>query len=195
MPRNISGGGKATKAVSVVLGLPELKAKVKKLTGALVADEAQKIVGSAAWYASTEVRSAAQGVGVPHEVFANIFSYSKPQTTRSGGAAKVSALTGIRKKGRARPFAVSYAEWNNKNAYSRLRGKGRGKARVFKSGGVVAAGAKVGENLATMWELGTTKQAAKPFFRPAIMRAQTRVMTMLAAGYKALIDKYAAATP
>ena len=54
--------GKTGKQISEVLGLKELKAKVKKLTGALVAQEAQNIVGAAARYAAMEVRHSAESV-------------------------------------------------------------------------------------------------------------------------------------
>lgn len=187
--------GRSGRQISEVLGLKELKEKVKKLQGAMVSDEAQRIVGAGAAHVGAEIRNGARSVKVPHEVFANIFTYSKPQVRLSGRAAKVSALAGIRKRGRSRPFAVSYAEWRNRAAYTRLRGKGRGKSRVFKSGGVLQAGQFVGENLATMWELGTSKQSAKPFFRPAIARVQARVMMMLKDGYSQLIQKYAKANP
>lgn len=198
MPRNVTTGGKAAREVSAVFGLPELKKQVKALQGATVSAEAQSIVGEAARYLSSEIRHGAESVNVPHEVFKNIFSYSKPQTLPSGKAAKVSALAGIRKRGRARPYAVSYAEWKNRFAYTRLRfrsvipGKRYGQKKAV-GAGEVAAGDKVGENLATMWEIGTSKQRAKPFFRPAVERGRSRVVQMIASGYKLLIAKYGGA--
>jgi len=178
--------GRSLKA-SKILGVPELKRKIRALKNDMVAEAAQRVVGEAARYISSEVRYGAESVKVPHEVFKNIFSYSK---LRTQPGAKVSALAGIRKRGRARPYAVSYMEWRNKAAYTRLRWKGRGKTRTFKAGGVVAERALVGENLATMWELGTSKRPATPFFRPAIQRAQNRVAAILYDGYSAIIGKY-----
>lgn len=195
MARNVSTGGKDSRTVSAVLGWQDLKKKVAKLKDAAVSEEAQVIVGNAATYVTSEVRHSAETVNVPHEVYKNIFTYSKPSKTPSGKTARVSALSGIRKRGRARPFAVSYAEWSNRAAYTRLRWKSIRKGKRFgpklaASGGEVGAGQKVGENLATMWEIGTSKRPATPFFRPAIEKARGRAMTMLADGYRALILKY-----
>mgnify|MGYP001432734307 CR=1 FL=1 len=203
MPLNIiRPGGRATKTVSTVLGLSELRKKIFKLRDAMASDEARAVVAAAAHYVYTEVRHGAQAMRVPHEVFDDIFfAYKQRGSVTSGKKTpKVVALTGIRKRGRARPYFLSYAEWKNRFTHSRIRWSGRGKNRAMITnrsvgGDRMSKGDLVGENLATMWELGTTKQAARPFFRPAIMLAQTRAMTMLANGYSAIVNKYAKGTP
>ncbi len=51
---------------------------------------------------------------------------------------------------------------------------------------------KIGESLATMWEIGTSRMRAKPFFRPALMAARQAALTVMANGFKRIIGKYAA---
>lgn len=211
MARNIATG-KAGRQTSAVLGLDEMKKKIKLITGAMAEAEARSIVGAAAFHVYTEIRSGARAARVPHEIYEDMFVYNRPHPQARGGGgknARVSALTGVRKRGRfpvrgtpPRWPSISYVEWKVKAAYTRikmvrvrLKALGGRFGAVARRGGEVGAGSLVGENLATMYELGTSKMPARPFFRQAIERARNRVLEILTVGYAKMIERYAKANP
>lgn len=195
--RNIRTG-KAGKEISAIYGWDEMKKKLKLITGAMAAEEAQAIVGAAAFHAYTEIKHSAGAVRIPHEVYEDIFMYNKPMGRKGP---KVSALTGVRKRGRltgTARWARAYVEWNPKGTHRRdktvrVRGVGGKFEKQVRKGSAFKPGDKVGENLATMWELGTSKMAAKPFFRPAMERARDRILQILLRGYAGMIERYAKA--
>jgi HK97 gp10 family phage protein len=176
-----------------VKGLKELEAKLKALDDASVGAEAQLVIRNALRPIFEAVVGNAQSVNIPHEAMQDIFMYGRqPERSRK----KLSGLVGLRKRGRGTPpSAKGYVEWNpdargagtlarTPGAYLAKRYKG-----TFKKG--LVTGRRIGENLATMWELGTSRMAARPFFRPAVESSKAAVIQQIADGYKAILDRAA----
>lgn len=185
MPRNITRTGKKSLDIA---GIAELQKKIRDMVDATAGDEARAVSAECARDLEQKTIAAARAVNVPHEVFEDIFSYAGRSQKKS---LQTSAIVGIRKRGRSRPWAEGYAEWRNRAAYTRIRFKGRGKNRKVVGGGVVGVGDLVGESLATMWEIGTSKQPAKPFFRPTVAAAQPGIIAKHYEGYKKIIERNA----
>lgn len=193
--RNISSGGKH----SQFLGLPELKKKIKGMNDAMASAEVQDLVAMIAGTMKKAIVSSALSKKVPSDVIKNIFSTGgAPMGSRN--KYKVAALTGLRKRGPlGGPYSWGYREWRVAGAYTRVkfvrvRGAGGKFGTMLRRGGEMKAGGKVGENLGTMWELGTSHpwMPARPWFRPVLMSMRNTCMTLLAGGYRQIIEKYAA---
>lgn len=176
--------GKAAK----LEGLKELQANLRDIMDATVGLEARKVVGEAAEDLRRDVaarimvmpspRSLTASRGLrptigPQQVLESLYSYNKqPPGARKE---KLTALVGIRKRGRS--HAPAYVEWRAGKHPKSDRSKR-------------APGELVGESLGTMWELGTSKRPATPFFRPAIQAARARIIETIAAGYRAILAKH-----
>ncbi len=200
-------------------GVPELLARFNAIlaladpkTAASGAASLQNVVAEASEELSHEVTARAMTVGIPHDVLKDIFSYGRPHP---GDLRKheVSALVGVRKRGRSigsgkqppnkrKWAAFAYREWSPAKTIIAARNryaKGIG-VRVSKASALVTSADRdrglIGESLATMWEIGTSKRAATPFFRPAIMAAKTRIAQLMARGVweamKAVVTRKAA---
>lgn len=192
-PTNIKTGGKS---IVELIGLKELEAKLSDLIDVTIAPEAASIVRGAAEITWRRAVANAKAANVPHEATEDIFLYGGKQRgnrEREG----VTALVGLRKRGRNRD-AKGYVEWTPKSQVGKFektqRSKARGQSLVVpgtKSAKGTGGIQKIGENLGTMWELGTTKQSAKPWFRPAVSETRAEVLVTIASGYKSLIEKKA----
>ena len=152
--RNIRTG-KAGKEISAVYGWDEMKKKLKLITGAMGAAEAQAIVGAAAFHAYTEIKHSAGSVRVPHEVYEDIFMYNKPRPGKRTAA--VSALTGVQKRGRdpEHPTAKAYAKWYPSSRTGKSGVKSPKKSKTLMIPGTMSKKdpnerQKIGENLATI---------------------------------------------
>lgn len=183
--KNITSGKR-----NEMVGVRELQARIRDLVSAAASKEALEVAGDAADELKEEVIKNAKSVNVPHEVYEDIFTYRNPPPNLPRN--RPAALVGIRKRGSRPPWGRAYVEWKNRAAFTRVRLRGRGKNRKVVSGGVMEAGAKVGESLATMWEMGTSKMDARPFFRPAILAMKARIVTVLSAGYRGILERHAA---
>lgn len=94
-------------------------------------------------------------------VVESIFAYSR-ETARHRNP---SAIFGVKKRGRYKPFAPAYLEWRAK-----------------------AGGSLRGMSLATMAEKGTKRwKTPRPFFRPAWATLKTQVILKLTNGYREII--------
>jgi hypothetical protein len=197
------------KAVQVE-GLPALQARIRDLMDKVSPGEVMAaglsmsdIVGEAADDLYNEVFARAMAAGVPHDVMDDIFSYKRqpPGLSRK----EITALVGIRKRGRKIGSGIqrgtkkhppprvwagrAYREWFAGGSWGSITGGYLHKSgkRVLNKG--LATGRLVGESLATMWELGTSKMAARPFFRPAVMAVRTQLVARIAAGFNRIIEQ------
>lgn len=189
---NIAQG--ANKSIAF-LGLKEMQAKLKVIRTAMVSDEAGAVATAGAQVVSDQIVANAEAVNLPHDALLDVYVYGR-QPEGEGRSLSVSALAGLRKAGRNKD-AHGYRTWYPRNQVGNFpkanRTRKKGGTLVLpgttnKSGGLQ----KIGENLATMWEFGTTKFAARPFFRPAIAAVRNNVLSVLADGYRAILEKYAA---
>lgn len=183
---NISQGG--NKYVQV-LGLKEIQERLKTIADACVREEAAEVVGDAAAVVRDAIYSEAQSQNVPHRALQDIYIYTR-QPGGEGRRDSIAALAGLRKAGRHLD-AHGYVTWNAGKQVGRFDKTSRShrKRAVLV---VPGSGKKIGENLATMWEFGTTKQQAKPFFRRAISAVRPTVLGIIAEGYKAIFERRAA---
>jgi hypothetical protein len=203
-PTNIRSGSKS----ETIIGMKELEAKLSDLIDATIAPEAVNEIRDAATILYKQVVANAKSVKVPHEVLEDIFiSGKQPSSQGIYGASserkQVSALVGLRKRGRgfsSGQGAKGYVEWTPKSQVGKFdktqRSKTRGRGTVLVLPGTKSAKGdgslqKIGENLGTMWELGTTKMQAKPWFRPAVISTRNEVISRVTEGYKRLIEKKA----
>lgn len=185
---NIAQGGNR---VVQVLGLKEVQAKVREIADAFVKEEAARIMGQAAEIVVDQARSNAQAANIPHEAMDDFYVYERQfDVDRRLPRDSVTALAGLRKHGRK--GARAYVKWFASTQASAGRDKtNRGKRRRdrFK---LTMKGTQIGENLATMWEFGTSKMPARPFFRPAIQQVRSTVLTAIANGYRGILDRHSA---
>ncbi len=187
MALNIQSG--RSKSVEV-LGLKELQQNVNEVMSAAVGKEAADVAAGAGSVVLDRLAYNAKSVGVPHEVLDDLFMYTKRQPNLNGGQGSVDVLVGLRKKGTRIP-ADGYVTWRASsqkglNSFGLLNTRSRGKARVKKA----PDGRRIGENLGTMWELGTTKMRARPWFRTALQAVRSDVIAKMAAGYQGIVARH-----
>lgn len=178
---------------SGIEGAKELASKLRAMKSEVVGKEAQAVIAEAADELAVRVRMNAQAVGVPHDVLEDVFSYNRLPRDRK----RVSSLVGIRKRGRSRPYAKAYREWfpGRKTKQGATKRPKSAKSLVL-PGTMSAKGAlfglqKIGESLATMFELGTSLMPARPFFRPAVESMRLMILGMILSGYSSIINRYA----
>ena len=171
------------KAVQV-LGLKELQKNVNTLISRSAGREAEAITLKAGRVVLDRIYSAAVSAKVPSKVLNDLFIYSKRRDGEQGQS--ISVLVGLRKHGVRLPSA-GYVTWN---ASSQV-GAFNKTPRLRKKGATLKIqGQKIGENLGTMWELGTTKMSAKPWFRPGVNQARPVAYQVMADGYNGILDTY-----
>jgi hypothetical protein len=181
--RNITrGGGAANKPI--VDQLKDLEAQLKSLRDDAPLRLAQEVIRDTARDVYQAVVASAAAANIPHEAMQDIFYYAKPNP----GDKQISAVVGLRKKGRGTPYAHGYVEWVAGMQIGKHAKYERSKTKKKRKG--LVSGRKIGESLATMWELGTTKHAARPFFRTAIQSARAGIITSISGGFKKIIDEY-----
>lgn len=181
-----------TGKVAKLEGMKELQLKLRDLLstveGADARKEVQKVIGEVAQDLRREVAARIMAIPDPAEttdrsgrkigrqqILESLFTYNKqPEGERR--RARFSALVGIRKRGRT-PYASGYVEWRAGRHPKSPRAK-------------VAPGGLIGESLATMIEMGTTKRVATPFFRPAITTSRSRIVPVIATGYRAILQRF-----
>lgn len=179
--------GRQSKAVAV-LGLRELQQRVDQLKTRAVSDESAKVAIGAGAMLYNQAQANLRSVNAPHEVREDLFIYGKQPGILLRATSSVTALVGLRKRGK-KMDAKGYVTWN---ATSRAGVFGpmtkrasllaaKGKARV--------SGRKIGENLGTMWELGTSKMPARPWWRPAVMSMKQAMFQAMAAGYRKILGE------
>lgn len=188
-----------------VKGLQQLEANIRDIIDASKGEKVTATLDSILGWLYRDIVSAAKAVNVPHEVLDDIFTYNKPHPsdrslvphTRTRG--RVTALIGIRKKGRHAPWAKAYAEWfpGKHMAMGTTSKTPKISKQLVIPGTMSAKGAAfgkqmIGESLATMWELGTSIMAARPFFRPTIKAARARVIQQFADCYRGIIASHSA---
>lgn len=171
-----------------VYGLPEIQKRMREIMNAAVKDEAEAVITDATQVVYAALKSNAASVNMPKRAQLDIFLYTR-QRGGEGKRDSVTALAGTRKAGRSHD-AKGYVTWNASRQVggfdktSRGSKKGRGKLTM--------PGNKIGENLGTMWEFGTTKMRPRPWFRTAITSARSTVLQKITDGYKAIIERHGA---
>jgi hypothetical protein len=160
MARNI-----ATKKIVEVSGLKELQQAVSKLVDAVDGQEMQTGMAQIAAHGEWMMKAEMRDQNWPKEAIESTFAYGKlpPSNRRRSGP---SALFGVRKRGRSRPWAPGYVEW----------GKRTGKV--------------VGESLATMFEFGTAKMSARPAMRIVVQAMRAFYPDMAAKVLQKILDKH-----
>lgn len=182
--RNIArGGGKAFKAE--VTGLKDLERKLKTLAGRdpILAKAMWSIVGRAGDELRDEMAASARAAGwasarlkwksrgksgiiTGEDAIASIFSAGPKSMTQRQ---KFTVLTGVSKR-------KTMFEW--------IAGKYPRSPRARP----VPAGNPVAMSLATALEFGTTRMAAKPAIRTAILNGKAGIIAKLKEGYTALAE-------
>ena len=169
--RNLTSGRKTAE----LLGVKELERKLQEMdsfwnraTGkaAHLRREATVVLKQAAGIIATEARSSAASRGVPLRVQQSIFTFADPAKDRPGEHA---ALVGVNKQ-------RTMIEWT-----ARASTSPRAKA---------APGTKLAMSLASMFERGTTRMKARPYFTPAVKSMGPKALDVLAHGYKKIIEKF-----
>lgn len=177
--------GRQSKAVQV-LGLKELQTRVDQLKTRAVSDESARVAINAGALLYQQAQSNLRSVNAPHEVAQDLFIYGKQPGILLRATSSVTALVGLRKRGR-KIKAHGYVEWfANKQVSSGREKTSRSRVRRAR---LVMRGTKIGENLGTMWELGTSKMAARPWWRPAVLSTKTAMFQAMAAGYRRILGE------
>ena len=177
--------GRQSKAVQM-LGLKELQTRVNGLKTRAVSDDSARIAIDAAALLYHQAESNLRSVNAPHEVAEDLFIYGKQPGLLMRAATSVTALVGLRKHGK-RLKSHGYVEWYaNKQVSS---GREKTTRTRLKRARLVMRGTKIGENLGTMWELGTSKMAAKPWWRPAVVSSKSPMFSAMAAGYRRILGE------
>lgn len=146
-----------------VEGLAELQKKIGELKDSVAYEEAYEVVGEAANEAVDIMKSSMEAQNWPKEAIESTFSYAK--LSEKTKTAKATALAGIKKRGRNRPYAPGYAEWPKDKP-------------------------EVGESLATMFEYGTSKMAPRPAIRKSITEIAAMAGTKLKSGFEKIILRH-----
>lgn len=170
-----------------VKGFKELQLKLKELSTALgqedkarqslLAREQHRILLDGAKQIADEARRRGQG-RVPRRVVASIFTFANPAKDKPKRSA---ALVGVNKQ-------RTMVEWKARSgaSFNVWGGHSYGKNVKRKA----SAGKKIAMSLATMFEHGTTRMNAYPFFGPAVRAIRARVMSSVTSGLKSLIEKF-----
>lgn len=181
-PTNIQTGRSAG---AKVLGLKELQQEINKLKDAATGEKVNSLMIDAAMVLRDNAASNLRTVRAPHEVANDLFVYGKSKSSLLSAGKSVTCLVGLRKRG-LKIASLGYVEWYA----NRQRGAHDKTSRVrTKRQHLNVMGTKIGENLGTMWELGTTKMSARPWWRPAVLSSRSQMFGMMAAGLKSLLGR------
>ena len=170
-PRNLTRGRK-----SELLGVKELEQKLRDMNSLFLPRatgkaqrlrrEMTEVLKDSAGIIATEARSNAAAQNVPQRVQRSIFTFTDPAKDKPG---KHGALVGVNKR-------RTMVEWTARNSFSP-----RAKA---------APGSKIAMSLASMFERGTTRMKARPYFTPAVKTMGGKALDVLVRGYKAILEKF-----
>lgn len=194
MPRsrvqNIQSG---RQKVAKMLGLKELQQQVNALKTKASGREVHTLMVDCSRVLYDQAIANLKSVNAPHEVAHDLFVYGKNPSALLKAEESVTALVGLRKHGQ-KLESLGYVEWSpgrqvsaGRTKENRSRKKG---ARLVLPGALNAkgtGGVRIGENLGTMWEIGTSKMAAKPWWRPAVTSARSTIYQMMVAGYRKIL--------
>jgi hypothetical protein len=181
--------GKAAK----LEGLKELQVAIQDIMNATVGQEVRVMIGKVVKDLEMDIAARIMAIPTPAtitdrsgrkirkaDILASLFTYNREP---AGGFGRLkhrsTALVGIRKRGHWEPYAKAYVEWFAGGETTSGRPKGT----------------LIGESLATMIEIGTSKRSATPFFRPAITAARITMVPKIAAGYRAILQSHCQGAP
>lgn len=177
--------GRQSKAVQV-LGVKELQQRVNQLKTRAVSDESARVAIDAGALLYHQAMANLRSVNAPHEVAQDLFIYGKQPGILLRATSSVTALVGLRKRGK-KLKSKGYVEWYANKQVS--AGREKTTRTRLKRARLVMRGTKIGENLGTMWELGTSKMAARPWWRPAVMSTKQAMFAAMAAGYRKILGE------
>ena len=150
-----------------IRGIKELTDQLKELDKAVVGPLVYDVLGDATRIWRQRFIQEATGKRWPRRATASAFTYAKPDP-RERARKRATALFGIRKRGRSRPYAPGYVEW---------------------------AGGTLGMSLATMFEFGLHKRkhhmAARPAFRPSVSASREAMKDKIEDGVWAILEQVA----
>jgi hypothetical protein len=161
----------------------ELQTKLKSLRDSGMGKESQQLVRDSGEVVYDAAVSSAAGVGLPERAMEDMFISSKASQDR-----RQTVLVGLRKRGRSAPYAHGYVEWyagKQRGSFAKTQRSRRGRSKPM------VTGRKIGESLGTMWELGTTKMAPRPWFRTAVQGVQDAVVAKFTEGYRSIVERAA----
>ena len=183
-PTNIQTGRQ--KAVKI-LGLKELQQEVNKLKDRATGEAVNNLMIDAASILYDQAQSNLRAVNAPHEVRNDVFIYGKNKSALLKAEKSVTCLVGLRKRG-IKLISQGYVEWyaNRQTGTNEKTSRIRSKRQHLN-----VIGTKIGENLGTMWELGTTKMSARPWWRPAVLSARSAMFSLMATGLKSILGRTA----
>jgi hypothetical protein len=147
--------------------------------------QARDLTSRAAAIIQQEISAKAVAARAGHDTAASTFH---TESTDAPNYKLLTQLAGVRKRGRARPYAPGYREWQAKTARTNLKWRGKRSARRIAGGRTVLAGQVVGESLAKMTEKGTRHMRPRPFWRSAMAAARYRALVMIEQGLRDLIE-------
>jgi len=150
-----------------IRGIKELTEQLKELDKAVVGPHIYDVLGRATRAWRQRFVQEATGKRWPKEAIASAFTYAKPQPGEQSRK-RATSLFGIRKKGRAAPYAPGYVEWWGKSQ-----------------------GRYIGMSLATMFELGTSKMSARPAFKPSLYASRETMKDIIEDGVWAILEQVA----
>lgn len=176
------------KAVQV-LGLKELQQRVNELKTRAAGQAVNDVMVECAAILYGQAKSNLQSVKAPHEVLNDLFVYGRNKSVFLSAEKSVTALTGLRKHG-TRLKSLGYVEWFASKQAS--AGRDKTSRTKKKKQSLRMLGTKIGENLGTMWELGTSKMQARPWWRPAIVSSRSPIYQKMLSGLTNLIGGGAA---
>lgn len=182
-----------------VEGLADVQKRVSELKSVVANKEAYGVVADAGDKAAEIMVSNMRSKNWPDDAVESVFSSShNPPTTTA--TVKLTALAGVRKRGRNEPYSSGYREWNpGRQVGSQDKARGyktsRAGAKQFVIPGTKTASGekqKIGENLATMFEFGTTKMPPRPALRPSVPEITAMARDQIIDGLKQILVRYEA---
>ena len=165
-----------------IRGIKELADQLKELDKAVVGPQIYDVLGKATRAWRQRFIQEATGKRWPKKAIASAFTYAKPQPGEQSRK-RATSLFGIRKKGRAAPYAPGYVEW-----FAAKSPPKHPKKQVTRKR---APGELTGMSLATMFELGTTKIGARPAFKPSLYASRETMKDIIEDGVWAILEQVA----
>ena len=167
-------------ATSITLkmdGSANVRRQIMSIVNAVQGESAVRIAKRSGIAVLGEMNDRAHAQNVPHEVISDLIIFPYRQGPNKN---LITVNVGVRKKS----LALGFVEWTA----AMQHGKFPKMSRVVPGKSLAPIGRTIGEYLGTMWELGTTKMAARPWFRPAIMASAQKINQTSAEDWSRLIS-------
>lgn len=182
MPRvtNLQAGRQ--KAVQV-FGLKELQQRMNEQKNRITGPLVNALMIDAGRILFDQAAANLASTNAPHEVRNDLFIFGKNKSSLVAAEKSVTCLVGLRKHGQ-KIKSAGYVEWWSNRQTGQYEKTSRTRKRKQS---LRMVGTRIGENLGTMWELGTTKMPARPWWRPAILQSRNRMYELMADGLRKIV--------